>query len=521
MGGETHGLIYKQIVQWVAVLLSMVISYAQASTAPRQSIANDLSFIKQVNFPSTNIPLQSETLTNLTTVQTAPVIIGIGFGILLLSLLIAVGAYVLSKRHRQLLLIAYIVCVMTSYLMSHTELYSSRFVTSSLYFPTQLLALISVHVYILTSIKSIQLKRGFVSEYGIAISVLLLTLLASALIPPVFIRVVFSLIILAIVIFSAVLLFKTVVLSNQAHCIYLVAWTLISSQGVYNALLVLGLINGHFINETLMLISVVVLISTVLIADRQKVRQYHHNLTHDDDTDLPNKQLLLKRSEQLMTAKKEHSLILFRPNILLSARANFGYDYANTCTLLIIAKLTEQLVAMKVLPLEKNQQIQSQIARLDESCFALIVPAKLELSLIEQFACIIDAVFSQGITHDTAQLVDHLEIGVAHSPLHADTPAKLVQCALQALNVKSAQGQRWHLYDSESAHKVKQRIKIAAELKTAIEKDQLSLYFQPQVYLTDAKIYGAEVLLRWHHPELGHVPPDLFIPIAESSLFQN
>lgn len=98
MGGETHGLIYKQIVQWVAVSLSMFISYAQTSTAPKQIIAKDLSFIKQVNFPSTNIPLQSETLTNLSTVQTAPVIIGIGFGILLLSLLIAVGAYVLSKK---------------------------------------------------------------------------------------------------------------------------------------------------------------------------------------------------------------------------------------------------------------------------------------------------------------------------------------------------------------------------------------------------------------------------------------
>lgn len=510
-------LTFKQTMQWITVLLIVFISYAHASTVPNQSIAKDLSSTKQVNFSSINPPLKSETLINLTALQTDSIIIGTGFGILLLSLLIAVGVYALSKRHRQLLLIAYIAFVMTSYLMSHTELYSNLLLVSSLYFPIQLLALISVQIYILTSIKSIQLKRGFIGEHGIAISVLLLILLVSALIPPPFSSVTFSIIIIAIVIFSAILLFRTIALSNQAHCIYLVAWILISLQGVHSALLALELISGHFINETLMLINVVVLISTVLIADRQKVRQYHHNLTHDDDTGLPNKQLLLKRSEQLMRAKQEHSLILFRPSILSSARANFGYDYANACIFIIMAKLTEQLAAMKVLVLEQSSQDKSLIARLDESSFAFIVPTKLELSHIEQFTCIIDAVFSQGITHDTTQLIGNLEIGVAHSPLHANTPTQLVQCALQALNVKSAQGQRWHMFDSENAHKVKQRMKIAAELKTAIEKDQLSLYFQPQLYLTDAKVYGAEALLRWNHPELGHVPPDLFIPIAESS----
>ena len=442
---------------------------------------------------------------------------GIVLGGFLMGLVIAIGVYLFSKRHRQILLLAYISLSATAYIMLYTPLVNYQYVVSLIYLPVQLLAFFSAQLYILMSVKSIELKRGFLKTYSTLIVSICVSLIVSAFIPLAFKGEAFSIAIVITIIASAVLLYRSTSFVSNAYNTYLFAWVLISLQGVYHTLLATGVVSGHLVNELLSVLNVIVLTSTMLIADRQKVRQYHHNLTHDDDTDLPNKQLLLKCSEQLMRTKQAHSLVLFRPNVLLTARTNFGYDYASTCILLIMAKLAEQLAPMDVLALEQSKEKQRYIARLDESCFAFIVPAPLELSHIEQFTCIIDAVFAQGITHNTTQFVDHLEIGVAHSPLHAKTPTQLVQCALQALNVKSANGQRWQMFNSESADKVKQHMKIAAELRSAIEKDQLSLYFQPQVYLADAKVYGAEALLRWHHPELGHVPPDVFIPIAESS----
>jgi len=442
---------------------------------------------------------------------------GIVLGGLLMGLVVAIGVYLFSKRHRQILLVAYISCATAVYVMAYTSLFIYQFNASLFYLPLQILVFLCGQLYILTSIKCVVLKQGFLRTQRFLIASTLICLIASALIPFAFKGVALSAAVIIVILTSAILIYKNAPYTEQSHKAYLVAWLLISLQGIYQVILVTGLSDKLLFDELLTLVNVVVLISTVLITDRKKVRRYHHNLTHDDDTDLPNKQLLLKCSEQLMRTKQPHSLILFRPSVLLNARTNFGYEYANTCILLIMAKLSEQLAPMRVLVLEQSIKKKSVIARLDESHFAFIVPAKLELSHIEQFTCIIDAVFAQGITHNTTQFVDHLEIGVAHSPLHAKTSTQLVQCALQALNVKSTYGQRWQMFNSESADKVKQRMKIAAELRSAIEKDQLSLYFQPQVYLADAKVYGAEALLRWHHPELGHVPPDLFIPIAESS----
>src|SRR5580658_649359 len=53
------------------------------------------------------------------------------------------------------------------------------------------------------------------------------------------------------------------------------------------------------------------------------------------------------------------------------------------------------------------------------------------------------------------------------------------------------------------------------DIRSALEKGQFFPYFQPLVVLATGKLHGFEVLARWKHPELGMIPPDLFIPVAE------
>jgi EAL domain-containing protein (putative c-di-GMP-specific phosphodiesterase class I) len=60
-------------------------------------------------------------------------------------------------------------------------------------------------------------------------------------------------------------------------------------------------------------------------------------------------------------------------------------------------------------------------------------------------------------------------------------------------------------------------IRPSASIRTAIDQRALTLLYQPKVELTSGRVVGAEALLRWHHPKHGSVPPDEFIPIAEST----
>lgn len=298
---------------------------------------------------------------------------------------------------------------------------------------------------------------------------------------------------------------------------YSLAWFLIISQAIVWIMTLILPYSLYLLNDILIVFNTCVFIGAVLIQDRSRILQYNHSLLHDDETDLPNKKLLLKCLKAKVKLTQAHSLVLFRPAVLLDARANFGYDHANEQIKITMLKLAHLLSSMSAVKIESTDLKSHYIARLDDSTYAFVASGKLELSQIEQFVCVTTALFAEGINHDSNHFVNKVDIGVANYPLHASGGELLIQRGLQAMSVKPLHGERWHMYNAQNSSMSQHRLEVASALQEAIEKDQLSLFFQPQICLISGKVHGAEALLRWHHPTLGHVPPDEFIPIAESS----
>lgn len=109
-------------------------------------------------------------------------------------------------------------------------------------------------------------------------------------------------------------------------------------------------------------------------------------------------------------------------------------------------------------------------------------------------------------------------IGIVIYPDHADMVGDLIQRADTAMyEAKNAGRNTYRFFSSELALALENKLSMGHALRHAIEKHELSLVYQPLVDLSDKSIIGAEVLLRWHNAELGHITPDRFIPLAEES----
>jgi diguanylate cyclase (GGDEF)-like protein len=109
-------------------------------------------------------------------------------------------------------------------------------------------------------------------------------------------------------------------------------------------------------------------------------------------------------------------------------------------------------------------------------------------------------------------------IGIALYPNDGQDPGTLQSCAVAALHQAKARGRGvLRFFSPEMTSRAKVRLALEADLRLAVERQQLRLHYQPQLEIESGRIVGVEALLRWEHPERGLIPPDQFIPLAEES----
>jgi diguanylate cyclase (GGDEF)-like protein len=107
-------------------------------------------------------------------------------------------------------------------------------------------------------------------------------------------------------------------------------------------------------------------------------------------------------------------------------------------------------------------------------------------------------------------------IGIALAPTDAGDSAGLMSCADVAMYRAKLASSQFALYEQDF-DRAGNRLALADDLRSAIRSEQLVLHYQPQLDLRTGEIKTFEALVRWHHPELGLVPPRKFLPLAEEA----
>jgi predicted signal transduction protein with EAL and GGDEF domain len=158
------------------------------------------------------------------------------------------------------------------------------------------------------------------------------------------------------------------------------------------------------------------------------------------------------------------------------------------------------------------------VARLGGDEFLVLAPDVSSETQVEEIAERLIAAISEPLDLNGRKVVARCSIGIALFPDNGETAQTLMANADNAMYQAKATGQGSATFFTEEMNiRLRERMQMEQDLNLAVELGQLSLHFQPIFDTTTRRYRGAEVLLRWHHPEKGAIGPDVFIPLAEAT----
>jgi diguanylate cyclase (GGDEF)-like protein/PAS domain S-box-containing protein len=253
------------------------------------------------------------------------------------------------------------------------------------------------------------------------------------------------------------------------------------------------------------------------ITERKRAEAEIHRLAyHDAMTGLPNRALLLDRLGLALAVA--HRRRHFDALVLLNLdRFKYLNDaHGHTLGDLLLIAFGGRLAGL----LREGDTL----ARVGADEFAILLQdlgthretaSRRALAVAEKIHADMRTPFRLGESEESALSVS---IGITLSPESAnDSTAEVLRRADTALHrAKAAGGNQSAFFETDMGVAVRQRYAIESELRRAIAAAELRLYLQPQVDAA-GRLVGAEVLVRWQHPERGLLPPGMFIGVAEES----
>jgi diguanylate cyclase (GGDEF)-like protein/PAS domain S-box-containing protein len=239
-------------------------------------------------------------------------------------------------------------------------------------------------------------------------------------------------------------------------------------------------------------------------------RQTHQLEFYDPLTSLPNRALLQDRLKvALVEAGRQGAsvgVVLLDIDHFQKVNDSLGAGAGDILLKAVAGRLSQAL------------RDYDTVARLGGDEFAIIVPQIRQPSDLDVVAARIKKVFESSIALQDTEIFVTASAGIAMFPNDgADVDELMAHADAAMYHAKSCGRDNFQFYARELTATALERLKIEGDLRKAVDREELELFYQPKVELSSGRVVGAEALMRWRHPERGLVPPDRFIGIAEDT----
>lgn len=242
---------------------------------------------------------------------------------------------------------------------------------------------------------------------------------------------------------------------------------------------------------------------------RRMEERMQYQATHDTLTGLGNRwafqQHLQECMQQAQVTGEPSALLLLDLDNFKAINDGYGHPAGDH----VLQEVAKRLKAVL--------RSQGWLARLGGDEFAVLLPhadADVAAQWAEQILHAMQAPCAWG----QVQLEFGTSIGVGLSPLDARDPPSLMRCADMAMYRAKERGRgNFVFYEESMGHAMAEKVLLSERLRLALGYGGIQLHYQPQIETATGKVCGVEALLRWTDPVLGEIPPDRFIPVAESS----
>jgi len=249
--------------------------------------------------------------------------------------------------------------------------------------------------------------------------------------------------------------------------------------------------------------------------DRMRQLAYYDSLTS-----LPNRQLFTEQLELLLKISKRDKSILALLFLDLDNFKRINDSLGHTAGDMLLrevgARLSSCIRESDLISQYFDPESKIDVSRLGGDEFTVVLYKLEEPKIAGIVAERLLESLQTPMLIDGHEIVITPSIGIAIAPQDADTVEDLLKRADTAMyHAKTTGKNSYSFYSSAMKGTSVGRLKLEADLRRAVEREEMVLYYQPQVNIETGDISGAEALIRWNHPELGLVPPARFIPLAE------